>query len=145
MAGTSIFILVSHPGWPEVNSRLVLFVVVLMAQTQLALPILCDDGIGSAGKALLVACCVGAVHGASILSVDALLAPLDISQPQPLNLVHFAGLMVLGGSWLWMVFGRTVFTCDVPSARLLKLYVQALNASQPHPATVTVYRNYYQS
>ena len=143
VAGTSLFIMISHPGWPEANSRLVLFAVVLMAQTQLALPILRDNLISSTAKGFLVACFVGSIHGVSILAIDALLFPLNISQPQPLNLVHIIAIMLLAGSWLWMIFARSLFTRETPSARLLKLYVQALNGSQPHPATVTVHRNYY--
>jgi NAD(P)H-quinone oxidoreductase subunit 5 len=141
--GTSVFILVSHPGVPEANSRLVLFAVVFMAQTQLVVPILNKNLLVSTIKGLLAACLVASVHGASILGIEVLLAPLGISQPQPLNLVHAAGISVLAVSWIWMIFGRALFTCEVPSARVLKLYVQGLNGSQPHPTTVTVHRNYY--
>jgi len=143
VVGTSIFILASHGGWPEANSRLVLLAVVLMAQTQLVLPILSESTVRSTMKGLLAACLVGSIHGASILSVETLLAPMNITQPQPLNLIHVGALLLLAVAWVWMIFGRFVISSDSPSPRMLKLYVHLLNGSQPHPATITVHRNYY--
>lgn len=142
-AGTSLFIVISDADWPHMNSRLVLFAAVLMAQTQLVLPILIDNSLVSKVKGLLAVSLVGSVHGASILAVETLVAPLGITEPQPLSNLHEAGIFVLAVAWIWMIFEKGSPADKCPSQAMLRLYVRALNGSQPHPATITVHRNHY--
>jgi NAD(P)H-quinone oxidoreductase subunit 5 len=71
-------------------------------------------------------------------------------QPLALNGVHLAGIIMLTLAWLSILFWRHALTGqgnskgDLPSW-VLKAYAKALNASQPHPATITAHHNHYKA
>ncbi|MVM39149.1 hypothetical protein GO730_19040 [Spirosoma sp. HMF3257] len=65
-------------------------------------------------------------------------------QPQPLNGFHLAGILALTLAWLSRLFLPTAAQAASSPDWMLKGYVTALNASQPHPDTITTHRNHYQ-
>jgi len=83
------------------------------------------------------------VYGASVALIESVLAPLNLMQPQPLNALHLIGLALLLVAWLSMLFVRNPNRIDQLPAWVLRFYVRALNASQPHPDTITAHRNHY--
>jgi NAD(P)H-quinone oxidoreductase subunit 5 len=68
---------------------------------------------------------------------------MGIMQAQPLNPVHVMGIVLLAGCWLGILFGRYALSGPAAPEWMMRFYVQALNASQPHPQTVTAHRNHY--
>ena len=72
------------------------------------------------------------------------MAPMALMQPQALNGFHVAGLLALTLAWLSRLFPRKQANEAPAPDWMLKGYVTALNASQPHPDTVTTHRNHYQ-
>lgn len=86
---------------------------------------------------------LGCLYGFSVHLFHNLFIPMHFSHPQPLHWVYWSGLICLLVAWLTMLFGGKFFcSVNIPIWRQ-KLYVRLLNASQPHPSTVTTHRNHY--
>jgi NAD(P)H-quinone oxidoreductase subunit 5 len=115
----------------------------MLSGTQFALPIIRGKAKGRLLLALTGTIITGSCYGLSVHLVENILEPLNIWRPQPLNIFHFIAAILLTGSWLAMMFARPSKQNLYPEW-LLKRYVQMLNASQPHPQTITAHRNKYQ-
>lgn len=141
--GAFVFSLAGGKVFFAADTTAVLVAVALIAGAQLALPMLREKPLGRLPLALGFTALMGGLYGLSVKVVAAFLAPLGMMQPQPLNVLHIAAVVLLAAAWLIIIFGRQPGVTRVMPAWILKLYVQSLNASQPHPATVTVHRNDY--
>jgi NAD(P)H-quinone oxidoreductase subunit 5 len=133
--GSYVFASLSHKIWLAPDTSLLLVSIAFIAGTGLALPILGKNILITLPLALLATSFAGAIYGFNIRVVEYILEPLDLFQPQALNLLHIIGLALLASFWLIVIFAQ-----NMPS----RLYVSALNSSQPHPKTITTHRNYYQ-
>lgn len=116
--------------------------IAFMASAQVAIRFL--ETTGFFGKILvlpLIGLISGGLYGLSVLLIDAILEPLKLNQPQSLDSIYATGFAMVSLIWLAMnldLSGR------LQSLNFWKrLYVMALNASQPHPTTVTANRNSY--
>jgi len=143
MAGSYSFALVSHKTWATTDTTLVMLAIALIAGSQFALPLLRRQPFAMLPFALIATGVMGAVYGASVALIESVLAPLNLMQPQPLNALHLIGLALLLVAWLSMLFVRNPNRIDQLPAWVLRFYVRALNASQPHPDTITAHRNHY--
>lgn len=85
----------------------------------------------------------GGLYGLSIRLVETALGSLHATQPQPMDAVYFAGIAVIFLMWIAMVLNLPHRLR--PRSSWKRLYMAALNASQPHPETVTATRTAYQS
>ena len=142
--GAGTFVLSSHKNLFAGDTTLFIIGISFIAATQLALSIL--DKIS--WKNLLVAVCTTAVsgwlYGLSVYSIEHILSPLNIMQPQPLGIVHILAFSILAGLWAAVLFNRQYNGSQYLPGWMLRLYVMMLNASQPHPKTITAHRNHYQ-
>lgn len=125
------------------DTNLFLTFLSMVAGTQFALTI-----IRSHAKAKLLVAAVGAIlagafYGFNVRMIEFTLAPMKISIPQPLNAFHIITAALLLIAWLVIMFKRSIVNRPNPGW-LLSGYVQMLNASQPHPKTITAHRNEYQ-
>lgn len=125
------------------DTTLFLIVLAMIAGTQFALPIVRGQGRAKVLLAVIATVVMGALYGGSVMLVEHILAPVAILMPQPLSVVHVIGLCVLVSAWLFILFAKGKGKRTSP-AWMLKAYVGMLNASQPHPKTVTAHRNQYQ-
>lgn len=117
--------------------------VAIIAGAQFALPIIRGNAKGKLLLTMIGTAITGSCYGFSVHLVENILEPLGISRPQPLNGLHILAAALLTVSWLAMIFARPSEQKLYPKW-LLKRYVQMLNASQPHPGTITAHRNKYQ-
>lgn len=84
----------------------------------------------------------GGLYGLNVRMVEAALTPLHVNRPQPLDALYAAGFGSIVLVWLVM---NLVLANQLQAVTAWKrLYVAALNGSQPHPQTVTVTRTAYQ-
>ena len=125
------------------DTTLFLTFLALIAGVQFVLPIIRGNAKGKLPLALFGAIAAGSFYGFSVHLVEGVLEPLGISRPQQLNVFHFFAAALLTVSWLAMMFVRSSKQ-TAPPEWMLKKYVQMLNASQPHPRTITAHRNKYQ-
>jgi NAD(P)H-quinone oxidoreductase subunit 5 len=143
-AGSVAFDYITLNSWVAGDSSLVLVVVSFIAASQFALPLLRFNTVQNLPIALVCTVAVGLFYGFSVHVVAVIMHPMGLMQPQPLTYVHIVGIIALGATWLALLFFRhRAKTSNLPSW-MLKGYVTALNASQPHSSTVTAHRNHYQ-
>jgi NAD(P)H-quinone oxidoreductase subunit 5 len=141
--GAAIFSMVNHQFGLALDTTFVLLVIWFITVTQFALASL----IYSPWKKLLITIfltsLISVVYGLSIRMMESIFASSHLMQPQPLNAFYLIGLVGLFIIWLIMLFkDKLINRHNLPRA-LLIFYVKALNASQPHPATITTNRNQY--
>ncbi|MDE3236651.1 MAG: proton-conducting membrane transporter [Bacteroidota bacterium] len=143
-AGAYGFALISHKSFAVLDTTLFLTGIAFLGAAQLAIPLLKPSPLKKLPIALISAVFAGAAYGSSVYGIEKLLEPLHIWNPQPLGLLHIIGFLILTGSWLFVLFGkRKENTQNIP-AWMKKGYVSMLNASQPHPTTITAHHNHYQ-
>lgn len=119
------------------DTSCLMLLLAFMASTQVA----CTASAWGLFPAALLGSLTGVLYGLSVHVVEVLLAPLGALAPQPLDGFYGAGLLVLTATWLAMNANLPVRLQD--SALWKRLYVASLNASQPHPDTVTATRGAY--
>lgn len=141
VVGSLGFAYASGKSWFAGDTTLVLMVVAFLTASQFALPILREKTLQSLPIALIATAVVGLTYGGSVHLITKAMQPMGLMQPQPLNGFHIAGIIALTLAWLSILFLRHQHKTP---AWMLKNYVKALNASQPHPATITAHRNSYQ-
>lgn len=130
-----VFAFVSNHSFITLNTSIFLFSIAFIAGTGIALTILRKNILLRIPLALFVNFIAGALYGLNMNLVDSILCPVNLFHPQALNLFHIIGLVLFILLWLFVIF-----TKNIPK----RLYVMALNSSQPHPKTITSHRNYYQ-
>jgi NAD(P)H-quinone oxidoreductase subunit 5 len=141
--GSYIFSLASHQAWLSTNTSLFLMIVVLVAASQLALQLLQTSSWKRLPFILLVTTLVFTSYGYSIYLIEALVAPMNLMRPLPLNSIHYVGMAVFVSMWLAILFSSKFIRHPNLSTVREMLYVKNLNASQPDPATVTAHRHQY--
>ena len=142
-AGTVGFAYTGGTSWIVFDTRMVLNVVAFLAAAQFALPMLREKALIRLPFAVVATSMLGAVYGGSVHLITDLLAPMNLMQPQPLNIAHIVGMIALTLAWLSVLFAARRTDQTSQPDWLLKGYVMALNSSQPHPETVTSHRNHY--
>lgn len=143
-AGSLGFSYGSGKSWFAGDTTLVLMVVAFVTASQFALPMLRQKTPQILPIALMATTVVGFAYGGSVNLICWVMEPMRLMQPQPLNGFHVAGIIALTLAWLSILFVRNNKKIDKLPVWMLKSYVAALNASQPHPDTITAHRNSYQ-
>ena len=141
-AGSYGFAAASGKPWLPADTTLVLVAVAFVAGAQFAMAVMRRRPLARLPLSLALTGAMGLVYGGSVRLVEAVLAPDGLARPLPLNAFHVAAILLLLAAWLAMLLRRETGG-ERTSGRGLALYVNAMNASQPHPSTVTAQRNHY--
>jgi NAD(P)H-quinone oxidoreductase subunit 5 len=141
VVGSFTFSYASGKSWFPGDTTLVLMFLAFLAASQFALPLLRHKTLQRMPLALTATTLMGLAYGGSLHLVAWAMEPMDLMHPQPLNGFHIASIIALALAWLSILFLRHP---QKTPAWMAKNYVAALNASQPHPTTVTAHRNSYQ-
>lgn len=140
LVGSLPFAAITHKSWSAHDSTLILLIVGWVTVTQVALPIIRGHTFRRWPLALGISLAVGTFYGGAVQMIATLMPSVH---PQPLSVVHIMGLLILVLGWGGMILFRKGYGANSTPQWMVKGYVYALNASQPHPDTVTAYRNYY--
>ncbi len=143
--GSFAFSCASGKSWLVGDTTQVLMVVAFLAASQFALPVLREKTLQSLPLALFATAAAGLAYGGSVHLITWAVEPMHLAHPQPLNGFHIIGMIALVLAWLSILFIRNPQKRDDVPVWMMKSYVVALNASQPHPATVTTHRYHYQN
>ncbi|GAB4162170.1 MAG: proton-conducting transporter membrane subunit [Rickettsiaceae bacterium] len=143
LGGAYLFSLTSDKNLLAGDTTLFLIALAMVAGTQFALPIIRGASVIKLPLAFITTAIMGAFYGFSVHLIEQVLAPLGMSLPQTLNALHIIALTTLIVAWLGILFVRKLQRKMLPDW-MLKIYVRMLNASQPHPKTITMHRNHYQ-
>jgi NAD(P)H-quinone oxidoreductase subunit 5 len=141
--GGYFFAFATGKEWFSLDTTLILVCIAFLIAAQFSLTFLKSVGNKYAAIALPLSCLVGISYGLSVSLITNLLAPLNLSEPQPLNLIHGFGLIIMVLGWSAMQFRSELGNFVWVKQKLKVLYVTALNASQPDPKTITAHRNHY--
>jgi NAD(P)H-quinone oxidoreductase subunit 5 len=141
--GAAIFSMVNHQFGLVLNTTFVLLGVWFISVTQFALASLIYSPWKKLFITIFLTCLISAFYGLSIRMMDLVFASTLLMRPQPLNAFYLVGLMALLITWLIMLFKDKFINRNHLPRAFLKLYVKTLNASQPHPGTITTNRNEY--
>ncbi len=142
IAGAYGFSLIAGTPIIASDTTIIMTAMAYMAAVQLACRVLTEV---KTAAAIPFGCVVsfgsGLLYGCNIRLIEMLVGSQSLFVPQPLNLIYMAGLATLGAVWLTMNLNliNRIQSSDVWKS----LYVRGLNASQPHPATITAIRTSY--
>jgi len=137
------FALASGHSWFAGDTTLILMVVVLLTGSQFSLPLLHQKTLQNLPLGLITTGLFGLLYGGNVYLITLAMEPMHFMQPQPLNAFYMIGIIMLILPWLSMLFIRDYEKNKRWQTWILKGYVTALNAAQPHPKTVTSHRNQY--
>jgi NAD(P)H-quinone oxidoreductase subunit 5 len=144
IGGAWVFTLTSGFAYEAATTTWIMIGLAFMTASQLALGLVAQPlSVGRIGSALVVGISAGGLYGLSIHLLEQALAPLTTTTPQPLNALYGYGFAVIVLVWLGMILNLPTRLQTTPAWK--QLYVTALNASQPHPQTITTTRTAYQS
>lgn len=144
VSGALGFVLISGIDFRLADTSCAMIGLAFMSASQLAVGLLEKSPtiVRILGIAL-VGLGAGGLYGFSIRIVDIALASLHVAQPQPMDAIYSAGFAVIFLVWIAMILNLPVRLQSLTAWK--RLYVTALNASQPHPQTITANRSAYQS
>lgn len=142
--GSLTFGYISGKSWLASDTTLVLMIVTFIASSQLALTIIQNTFLKTIPLAIATNIALGLIYGSTISFISWIMDPMKLMQPQALNIFHILGIIILILSWLSILFIKNKKQNQTLPSWVLKTYVNQLNASQPHPSTITTYRNHYQ-
>lgn len=144
VAGSLSFGYTTGTSWLAGDTTLILMVIAFLTATQFALTMLQFKTVRNLPLTCIATIIIGFFYGMSVELITSAMERMQLMQPQPLNIFHIFGLVALTLSWLLIVLTKNQEqNNDLPSS-ILKIYVIALNSSQPHPETVTSHHNQYQ-
>lgn len=143
LAGSLGFAFSSNKSWFTGDTTLVLMALSFLSASQLALPMLRNKTLKHLPLCLISTGIVGMFYGYSVQFIAWAMAPMQLMQPQPLNAFHITGIFGITLAWLAILFIHNSKKIRSLPVWMLKAYVRVLNASQPHPATVTTHHNEY--
>lgn len=143
--GSIAFGYMTGASWMSGSTSVALLVVVFIAGFQLAAPILTTNPFRRLPLTILITVVLGITYGCSVEVISSIVHPLHLMHPQPLSIAYFFGIGALILTWISVFFiQHDGVESLAPWSRLrARLYVMALNAAQPHPSTVTPFRNSY--
>jgi NAD(P)H-quinone oxidoreductase subunit 5 len=141
--GSLCFSLTSGKSWITGDSTIVLMTVVLISAVQGAISLLTLRTRFRMPVALLFSSIMYAFYGLIVSLMTNVMKPMEIMQPQSLQFFHIGAIGIMVLSWLLIVLFKNTSSKKSSQPWILKTYVMALNASQPHPSTVTAHRNHY--
>lgn len=142
LVGVAVFFMVCGHLLSWHNTSIFLVVLAVISGTQFSIPIIVSNNRWRFVVASISTSIMLGLYAFSLYVVDRLLAPISIWKPQPMHLLYWVGLFGFVAAWLGMVFYRDNEQSPFSKWKL-KLYVAMLNASQPHPKTITCHRNDY--
>jgi NAD(P)H-quinone oxidoreductase subunit 5 len=141
--GAIAFAAASGLGFRPADTSVVMAGLAFMAAAQLA------GGLLGPGLTLwkvvaapFAGLAAGGLYGLSVRLVEIALEPLDVARPQPFDLPYAAGFAII--LLVWLALNLNLAARLHSLAAWKRLYVAALNGSQPHPRTVTANRTSYQ-
>jgi NAD(P)H-quinone oxidoreductase subunit 5 len=143
-SGALAFALTSGTNLSFADTGCLMIALAFMAASQLAVGLLDKPlTVLRLFSTFLIGLGAGGLYGLSIRLVESALSSLHTTQPQPMDAMYFAGLAVIFLVWIAMILNLPARFQSLSSWK--RLYMAALNASQPHPQTVTATRTAYQS
>lgn len=137
------YMAIADKTWQTLDTNWVILTVVFLSGVQMTLPVLKVINIERIVDSFLLAGSLGIIYGLNVKCMIWLLGDSVMYQALPLNAFHLIGMMILISTWLASFYIKQYQDKKEVPEWMIKGYVQALNASQPQPDTITAIRNEY--
>ena len=143
LIGAYVFALTAGNIFSIDNTSVIMLGLAFMTCTQFSCNFLeANITLGKVILAIFASVLSGLFYGASIFVIDYLLAALNLFQPQALDGIYISGFVIIFLIWLCLNLNLTE---RLQKTRLWqRLYMLALNGSQPNANTITANRTDYQ-
>ena len=139
--GVLSFCFITNKNLFSLNSNIVLFTAAFIAVTHLALNILQEKPLINLPIAIILTSIAGFLYGSSVHVIESQLSTSELYNPQNFNAFHLIAILIFISLWLSRLF---IHNPKKEISQLMKkIYVKALNASQPDLKTITANRNQY--
>ncbi len=132
-----------HAPWFAKDTMLILIGFVFIMATQFSISLFIYSTWQKFPIILCLTVLFAYLYGCSVKLMESFFAPIHVFQAQPLHILYIIVFLFFLIGWLVLLFKDTIFKNEKIAKVLRFFYMKALNASQPHPATVTAYRNDY--
>ena len=144
LIGLQFFSLISDISYIKYNTNLIMVALFLIVCTQSALTFLFENHFKNILISLIFSIFLGTLYGFMIKIIRNILNG-DFSYPAPaMNIFYVFGLIILIACWLMFLLYPLIKNKNlIPDKVSFYIYMNALNASQPHPKTITSNRNDY--
>ncbi len=137
------FSIASGKPWFVQNTTMVLTAIVFLTASQTTLSVLSSEIRFRFPIAFITSSTLSIAYGSIVALITKGMEPAFLNRPQPLNYFHIGSIALLTLSWISLLFFENIRKINPLQKWISKVYVTALNKSQPHPETITTYRNYY--
>lgn len=141
--GSYILVIINHRNSLFLDTSLIIIGIFFIACVQLSLTFLRDPSLKKFPLAIAATGLMATLYGANVYLFDLILSPLEFIKPQPINTFHIIAFIMLALAWLFILFAKYLNNKSELPLWLLRLYVKALNSSQPDPTTISSYRKEY--
>lgn len=143
--GSTIFAILTRKFVFITNTNLILIIVALLTAIKLILPVLIENPVANLPFAITITITMSILYSLSINLIEIPLITMKLNQAQQLNIVHKIGIAFLCIPW-GIMFCRDKIPIHkfIKIQYLAKLYVSALNHSQPSMKTISSYHHDYQ-
>lgn len=142
LIGATGFIFGSDVSFNLIDTTSILIFFSWMASTQLAHTLLQKKQSLFFVLTASVFCLVtGMIYGFTVALIEVTVAPMQISQPMALSLIHLIAVTFI--FCIWIGLNLKPLTNHEGSLWWRRFYVNMLNASQPNPNTITSTKNGY--
>lgn len=144
IVGSISFMYITNIPLVPLNGYLVIVTIIFMSCAQFSLTLINLRSEINIVCILPASFFISAIYALNTEIFLLLLEPLNIMHPISLNFIHVIGIALLAITWAAVGLYKSA-NCKslVMNHFILNAYVKILNASQPHPQTVTANRNQY--
>jgi NAD(P)H-quinone oxidoreductase subunit 5 len=141
--GAYTYAWMANISWIALDTRLWIVLMILMSTAHLSLGIIKESPFKQLPMAIVVSLILPILYAVNIDFFNGILPGVSTVGSQPLTILHVMGFTILIGSWIGMSWIQCMLAKETCPNWILRLYIRSLNASQPHPKTVTSYRKGY--
>ena len=138
-----LFVCISQVDWFLLDTTLFLVIMTFITATQFSMAWLTYPSWKTCCTTWLLVLLLSGLYGLNLQFMTNLLQPMQLMIAQPLNVLHIIGLLLIMLVALLMLFKEVLSKRQLIAPIFVKLYVNALNASQAHPTTITAIRQHY--
>lgn len=144
VSGSLAFAMTSGVDVGFANTSCLMLALAFMAASQMAVGLLQSPlTIPHLLSTFLIGLSAGGLYGLSIRVMEVALVSVQAIPPQPMDAMYFSGFSLIILVWIASLLNLPATVQAGSSWK--RLYMTALNASQPHPHTITATRTTYQS
>jgi len=143
LIGSYFFLWTNGKDFTLYDTTLVPVLIAFIALSQFSFVMLRKKPFMRSSLVVIATCIIGAAYGFGVYAIEIFFDSMQLTQPQPIHPIHILGMFLLITFWIIFLFICNKSYEEKVSELVVKLYVKAINSSQPDSKTITTHRNDY--